>query len=196
MRFRSRPTWRAILRTAGGGGGGGIVDQGTPAAVGSAWPVKVTDGVDVVAVTAAGAAVVDGSAVTQPVSAAALPLPAGASQEHTTAVSPSSVRLSDGAAFYKGTTPADTQPVSAAALPLPAGAATEATLATRLADVTFTGRINTQGQKTMAASTPVVIASDQSAVSVDARRGKTILFASVDVAAAGDNTIVAAVPIR
>lgn len=59
-----------------------------------------------------------------------------------------------------------TQPVSAAVLPLPAGAATEATLATRLADATFTGRINTQGQKTMAASTPVVISSDQSTLAV------------------------------
>jgi len=57
-------------------------------------------------------------------------------------------------------------PISAASLPLPAGAATEATLATRLADSTFTGRINTQGQKTMAGSTPVVLASDQSTLSV------------------------------
>ena len=56
--------------------------------------------------------------------------------------------------------------VSAASLPLPAGAATEATLATLLADATFTGRINTLGQKAMAASTPIVIASDQSAVPV------------------------------
>lgn len=49
---------------------------------------------------------------------------------------------------------------------LPTGAATEATLGTRLAEATFTTRINTQGQKAMAASTPVVIASDQSAVPV------------------------------
>jgi hypothetical protein len=90
----------------------------------------------------------DGSAVTQPVSAAALPLPAGAATEatlldiktgisnlspnptldHTAPESPGAVRLSDGAAFFKPTTPSDTQPVSAAALPLPAGAATEATL--------------------------------------------------------------------
>lgn len=42
----------------------------------------------------------------------------------------------------------------------------DVTLSTRLADTTFTGRINTQGQKTMAASTPVVIASDQSAIPV------------------------------
>lgn len=57
---------------------------------------------------------VDGSAVTQPVSGtffqatqpisvASLPLPSGASQEHTTAGSPHSARLSDGAAFYDAT---------------------------------------------------------------------------------------------
>ncbi len=83
---------------------------------------------------------------TQPVSAAALPLPAGAATEatvagiktgtdkipaspstdRTTAAGPFATRLSDGAAFYKATTPADTQPISAASLPLPAGAATAA----------------------------------------------------------------------
>lgn len=41
-------------------------------------------------------------------------------------------------------------------------------LSTRLADVTFTTRINTLGQKAMAASTPIVIASDQSAIPVTA----------------------------
>jgi hypothetical protein len=62
---------------------------------------------------------------TQPVSAAALPLPAGAAQEHITAAAPHAVRLTDGGAFYKPTTPSDTQPVSIAALPaLAAGAAT------------------------------------------------------------------------
>lgn len=59
-----------------------------------------------------------------------------------------------------------TLPVSVASLPLPIGAATEATLATRLAEATFTARINTLGQKVMAASTPVVLSSDQSAVPV------------------------------
>lgn len=44
--------------------------------------------------------------------------------DHTTAANPESVRLTDGSAFYKATTPADTQPVSAALLPLPTGAAT------------------------------------------------------------------------
>lgn len=40
--------------------------------------------------------------------------------------------------------------------------ATEATLGSRLSTAQFEARINTQGQKNMAASTPVVIASDQS----------------------------------
>lgn len=52
-----------------------------------------------------------------------------------------------------------TQPVSAAALPLPTGAATEATLAAQSAKLPAT-----LGQKAMAASMAVVIASDQSAV--------------------------------
>lgn len=86
---------------------------------------------------------------TQPVSAASLPLPSGAATETTlaaiktdvdkipsspatdraTAAAPFSMRLSDGAAFYKATTPSDTQPVSAVSWPLPTGASTEATLA-------------------------------------------------------------------
>ena len=89
-----------------------------------------------------------------------------------------------------------TQPVSAAALPLPAGASTEATLANLDADVgaqndaaattdtgtfsiiafikramqnwtTLLGRVPAQGQAAMAASLPVAIASNQSALSVN-----------------------------
>lgn len=51
-------------------------------------------------------------------------------------------------------------PVSVAALPLPAGAATEATLAA------INAKVPAVGQKAMAASAPVVIASDQSALPV------------------------------
>ena len=47
---------------------------------------------------------------------------------------------------------------------LPTGAATETTLATLLTTSAFQARINTLGQKTMANSTPVVIASDQTAI--------------------------------
>lgn len=59
-----------------------------------------------------------------------------------------------------------TQPISAVSLPLPTGAATEATLAGVLTTTDFQARINTLGQKTMANSTPVVIASDQSAITI------------------------------
>ena len=38
------------IPVTGGGGGGGTVDQGLPAVVGNAWPIKVTDGVDTAAV--------------------------------------------------------------------------------------------------------------------------------------------------
>jgi hypothetical protein len=54
-----------------------------------------------------------------------------------------------------------TQPVSHANF-----ANLDAALSTLLSSSTFTGRINTLGQKAMAASTPVVIASDQSALPV------------------------------
>lgn len=90
---------------------------------------------------------------TQAVSAASLPLPSGAAQEHTTAGSPHAARLTDGSAFYKATTPSDTQPISAASLPLPTGAATAAnqdgiirdgTGDTTQANVT-SGRLNVDG---------------------------------------------------
>lgn len=72
-----------------------------------------------------------------------------------------------------------TQPISAVSLPLPTGAATEATLATRLADATFTARINTLGQKTMANSTPVVIASDQTVIPVSDNGGSLTVDGTV-----------------
>lgn len=59
-----------------------------------------------------------------------------------------------------------TQPISATTLPLPTGAATETTLGGVLTTTAFQARINTLGQKTMANSTPVVLASDQSAIAI------------------------------
>jgi hypothetical protein len=108
------------------------------------------------AISAAGAAKVDGSAVTQPISASSLPLPSGAAQEHTAAATPSSARLSDGSAFY------------------------DATKTGQLPSALIGGRLDanngawlgstapTVGQKAMASSLPVTIASDQSAVPVSA----------------------------
>lgn len=60
-----------------------------------------------------------------------------------------------------------TQPVSAASLPLPAGAATSAAQTTMQASLSsIDGKLGTLGQKTMAGSAPVVIASDQSAIPI------------------------------
>lgn len=111
---------------------------------------------------------VDGSAVTQPVSATTLPLPTGAATSAKQDTGNTSLASLDtkSPALVSGRIPVDgsavTQPISATALPLPTGAATDATL----------GSINTkipvQGQALMASSTPVVIASNQSAVSVSA----------------------------
>lgn len=78
--------------------------------------VKITDGTDVAQVSAGGAILTDASATTQP--------------------------------------------VSAASLPLPAGAATESTLSA------LNTKAPGQGQALMAASVPVVVASNQSAIPV------------------------------
>jgi hypothetical protein len=119
-----------------------VVEQGTAAAVAGAWPMKVTDGTNIQSVSAAGAAKVDGSAVTQPISAASLPLPANAATETTVATLATQATL--------------------------ATRASEATLATRVADATITARLGVLGQASMAASAPVVIASDQASIPVAA----------------------------
>lgn len=56
--------------------------------------------------------------------------------------------------------------ISAASLPLPTGAATEATLGTLLTTSAFQARIPVLGQALMAASIPVTLASNQSALAV------------------------------
>ncbi|MGL5117534.1 MAG: hypothetical protein ACRC7C_19655 [Beijerinckiaceae bacterium] len=123
---------------------------------------------------------------TQPVSAAALPLPTGAASETTSA----GIRTdlgADGAAppalpggatgvrgwlrgiyaqltgtiAVSGTFWQATQPISATALPLPTGAAAEATLVAASAKLPAT-----LGQKTRTASLAVVVASDQSSLPV------------------------------
>lgn len=85
---------------------------------------------------AAGRLPVDGSGVTQPVSAAALPLPSGASTEATLALIKAKTDNLDVALSTRAVTGltdgqlrASAVPVSAASLPLPSGASTEATLA-------------------------------------------------------------------
>jgi len=118
---------------------------------------------------------------TLPISAVSLPLPTGAAtaaNQVTELASLASIDAGIPDALGQTTmsasmpvTMASNQtaiPISAASLPLPTGAATETTLASRLAESTFTARINTLGQKAMAASTPVVLASDQSTLPISA----------------------------
>lgn len=162
---------------------------------------------------------VDGSGVTQPISAASLPLPAGAATAaglttiNTTLGSPFQAGASignssfgatqataanlnatvvgpAGAALAKdsslttinttlgtpmqqtgGTVTANagsgTFAVSASALPLPSGAATSALQTTGNTSLnSIDTKVPTQGQKTMSASLPVTLASDQSTISV------------------------------
>lgn len=116
----------ATLDTTGGGGGGGVASS-----------VAIKDGstTQKATVTVGGAVVVDGSAATQPVSAASLPLPTGAATAAkqpalgTAGAAAADVLTVQGIASMtalKTDGSGVTQPVSAASLPLPAGAATAA----------------------------------------------------------------------
>lgn len=89
--------------------------------------VKITlgaDGVNDGDVASANALPVDGSGVTQPVSAASLPLPSGAATE-ATLLAIQGAQLPDG---HNVTVDNASIAITAASLPLPTGAATEATL--------------------------------------------------------------------
>lgn len=115
---------------------------------------------------------VDGSGVTQPVSGtitANIGTTGGLALDATLTGGTQTTRITDGtntaavsaANALKVDGSAVTQPISAASLPLPTGAATEATLSALSAKLP-----STLGQKTMANSLAVVIASDQSAIPV------------------------------
>ena len=122
-------------------------NQGAPNTLANAWPVKVTDGTDVLGTSA------------DPIR-----------------VDPT------------GTT---TQPVSASSLPLPTGAATETTLTGVLTTSAFQARVNTLGQKTMANSTPIAIASDQTSIPVTDNGGSLTIDGTVSINSipAGTNNI-------
>lgn len=104
-----------------------------------------------------------------PVTVASLPLPTGGS----TAALQSSVQSAPGtpqtvALTVQGNASGVALPISASALPLPTGAATSALQTTGNTTLSaISGQLPaTLGQKAMAASLPVVIASDQSAIPV------------------------------
>jgi hypothetical protein len=116
-----------------------------------------------VKVTAAGRVVTDGSEVTSPISAASLPLPTGAATD--TGLAAIFTRLADGSQVVTdggGSLTIDNTNLDVAL----STRATEATLATRLSKADFEARINTLGQKTMALSTPVTMASNQTAIPI------------------------------
>lgn len=99
---------------------------------------------------------------TVPVSGTVTTVPSGTQTvAGTVTTTPSGTQTVAGTVAVTGTVP-----VSAVAMPLPAGAATETTLGTRLSEATFTARTPATGQANMANSSPVVIASNQSAVPV------------------------------
>lgn len=92
---------------------------------------KITDGVQTLDITVANAAKVDGSAVTQPVSAASLPLPSGAATSANQTMANTSLSSIDGKI-----TACNTGAVTVSSSALPTGAATEATLSTLNGKVT------------------------------------------------------------
>lgn len=82
-----------------------------------------------------------------------------------------SVAIGDGTALFTGTAvgPHHAEDVNVVQSVLPTGAATSAAQTTAQASLSsIDGKLNSLGQKAMAASVPVVIASDQSAVPVSA----------------------------
>lgn len=107
---------------------------------------------------------------TQPVSVASLPLPAGAvsdanldekfgdlGQSNMAGSAPVVLASDQSAIPVTGTFYQATQPISAASLPLPTGAVSDANLDEKFGDL---------GQKNMAGSAPVVLASDQASIPV------------------------------
>lgn len=167
-------------------------NQGTAAVVASAWPIKISDGTTVAAVTLANALKVDGSAVTQPVSAASLPLPSGASTsanqvtelaslasiddklpgtlgQKASALSLAVVFASDQSALSVSAVQSGTWNINniSGTISLPTGASTSALQTSGNSSLSsIDGKLNSLGQKASANSMPVVLASDQSAIPV------------------------------
>ncbi len=155
----------------------GIVDQGAPGA--SPWLVDGSGVVQPVSGTVA--ATQSGTWNINNVSGTvSLPTGASTSANQTTGnalLSSINTKIDTTVNGIKVDGSAVTQPVSAVSLPLPTGAATSALQTTGNASLvsidtdlnalaSIDGKLNSLGQKTMAASVPVVIASDQSGLAV------------------------------
>lgn len=179
-----------------------IVDQGAANTAANGWPVKPTDGTNSQAFTAAGEAKVDitqplpaGTNTIGAVEQASGPWStdlteiAGAAPSAT---NPLPTRISNGTSFVDPTqiralTSSDVVTADqggtwdinniTGTVSLPTGAATEAEQATANTSLsaidTNTANIPAKGQAVMAASTPVAIASDQSAIPIKAATGRS-----------------------
>ena len=108
------------------------------------------------------------------VSSSVLPTGASTAANQTTGNSSLSSIDTKTPALVTGRVPVDgsavTQPISAASLPLPAGAATQATLSS------IDAKFSALGQNTMSASTPVVLSSNHSDISV---KNKSSSFSNI-----------------
>jgi hypothetical protein len=129
------PQGRTIKSTDNGDGTATLTTSASGGGTTSSVKILDTGGTNTATVSAGGAVKVDGSAVTQPVSNASLPLPAGASTAAkqpalgTAGTASTDVLSVQGIASMtalKVDGSAVTQPVSNASLPLPAGASTAA----------------------------------------------------------------------
>ena len=113
---------------AGGGGGGG----GASAQYNATLPTYTSGAAATLQTDVNGRLLTNPSGVTQPVSATALPLPAGASKESGGNLDTIATNTGKIPPPVSGRLPVDgsgvTQPVSASSLPLPSGAATDASL--------------------------------------------------------------------
>jgi hypothetical protein len=109
---------------------------------------------------------------TQPVSAVSLPLPTGATTETTLASASAKLPASLGTKVISASMAVNIAsdqvvPISATALPLPTGASTSALQTTGNTSLSsLDTKLPAKGQAAMAASTPIVVASDQSTIPV------------------------------
>jgi hypothetical protein len=133
--------------------------QGTAASLAGYWPVRVTDGTNTMPT---GDAV--GRAIFEKITDGTNTATIKAASTAAVAADP---------ALVVAISPNNTIPISAASLPLPSGAATETTLSA----------INTKtlsaGQAVMAASSPVVLASNQTAIPVTDNGGSLTVDGTV-----------------
>lgn len=199
----------ALSQTFNIDGSGNI---GTAGSVTTTAPSYVTGTSAAMSLTVTGLLRVDGSNVTQPVSATTLPLPTGASTSALQTTGNSTLLTISGQlpATLGAKTIANSLavniasdqvvPISATALPLPTGAATAALqtsgnaslVAIAASDASIDSKTPALGQAVMAASVPVVIASNQSAIPVTLASSASATATLTSVALATSSTSVLA----